>query len=255
MSQTVNTSSQNGVSLFSNGRSTISGTVVSDFTNIIADGNNFASITVVITYTNNENVNITGVLNLQGDNGDLQSKNIDLSIGGYKVTDYHRFRVTNTSPSEVTYRIMLNTSIGNLTLNPLVINYVSDTPQNRKLAVTSGASRNVLLDTAFGVISASPSGPPSAYSDSVTSNFNTECPPRCPACPSPICPTPSCPTPSCPACPACPTANCPTNTKSSVTGSEKDGTCVIDYTPIIIIGVLIIVLLIILLYLQLTNSK
>lgn len=46
--------------------------LLTDYNDIIADGNNFATIQSRLYYSNNQNINITGILN-------LQTKNIDLS--------------------------------------------------------------------------------------------------------------------------------------------------------------------------------
>lgn len=219
--------------------------ISTDYNDILADGNNFATIQCHLYYYNNQNINITGILNLQGDNGDLQTANIDFSPTGELNSDKaYLFKVTSTSPATVTYKATVNTSIGNLnSVSSVKINFLENTPQNQKIVVASGAINNRLVNDTT---------PPSS------------CPKVCPSCPQtvcPDCPQPVCPKPSCPACPtppACPACVCPTipiNTQSSLSGSTDPQKCEIDYTPIIIIGVLIIILLLILLYLQLTNKK
>ena len=218
--------------------------LLTDYNDIIADGNNFATIQSRLYYSNNQNINITGILNLQGDNGDLQTKNIDLSPTNEMGSDImYSFKVTSTSPGAVTYKVFANTSIRNSPVTSLKINFLPDTPQNQKIVVESGAINNRLRTQ--------PQNP-----EATPVLVSSQCP-SCPKpfCPTPSCPTPTCPTPTCPACPACPTVNFPVNTKSSLSGSTDVQKCEIDYTPIIIIGVLIIILLVILLYLQLTNNK
>ena len=240
-----------------------------DYNNIIADGNNFANFQVLLQYSNKQNINITGNLNLEGDNGDLQTRNINFSpTNGVSSEIIYSFKVTSTSPGAVTYKVFANTSIGNLSVSSVKINFLPDTVQNQKIVVSSGAINN-RLRTQTQISEATPGATIVPVSSQCPSCPTPTCPtptcptPTCPTptcpkqtcptptCPTPTCPTPTCPTPTCPACPACPTVN----TKSSLSGSTDVQKCEIDYTPIIIIGVLIIILLLMLLYLQLTNNK
>jgi hypothetical protein len=227
--------------------------IVPDFTTLLADGLNFVNIDVTFVYLNKSNIDITGILNFQGSNGDLQSESIRLprSGGGNSQTMTMNFMFSSNSPGQVRYTLTLNSSIGNATTNSVVINYLDVTPQNTKLIVQSGAIVNTR-----SIPPSSTTSPPGATPVSISTNDSIQKPRQCPSvCPQPLCPQPFCPTPSCPACPACPTANCPVNTNSSLAGATDGQKCEIDYTPIIIIGVLIIILLLILLYLQLTNNK
>lgn len=158
----------------------------------------------------------------------------------------YSFKVTSTSPGAVTYKVFANTSIRNSAVTSVKINFLPDTPQNQKIVVSPGAINNRLRTQPQ-----TPEATPVLVSSQCPSCPKPFCP--TPSCPS--CPTPTCPTPSCPACSACPTVNFPVNSQSSLSGSTDLQKCEIDYTPIIIIGVLIIILLVILLYLQLTNNK
>lgn len=231
--------------------------IAPDFTTLLADGLNFANVKVTLIYLNKRNIDITGILNFQGSNGDLNSESIEFpsTVDGNSQTMTKDFKFVSEFPGQVTYTLRVNTSIGNATSNSIVINYLDVTPQNTKLIVNSGAIANNMATpshTSATLISIERPITPSQTSSNL---IRVEPPWATPVLESPrTCPEP-CPKPSCPACPACPSSNIPLNTKSSLSGSTESQKCEIDYTPIIIIGVLIILLLLILLYLQLTNNK
>jgi hypothetical protein len=236
--------------------------IAPDFTTLLADGLNFANVKVTLIYLNKRNIPITGSLNFEGSNGDLNSESIEFpsTVDGNSQTMTKDFKFVSYFPGQVTYTLTLNTSIGNATSNSIVINYLDATPQNTKLIVESGAITNNMAtpsQTSATLIRVEPPSvtPVKIHNPTSSNLIRVEPPWATPVLESPrTCPEP-CPKPSCPACPACPSSNIPLNTKSSLSGSTESQKCEIDYTPIIIIGVLIILLLLILLYLQLTNNK